>query len=97
MTDDPYGHVFLEVTKSGEKYCPPPNSSAVVSLHQCSVCLIPQMCLVFMANISNRVQPSRACKQKGVTRSKQQLETADSMEGDNPRPKIEELLNLKQK
>ena len=72
LTQDPYGHVFLEVTRSGEKYYPPPNSSGVVSLHQCSVCLIPETCLVFMANIT-RVQPPRACKEKGVIRAKQQL------------------------
>ena len=50
LTQDPYDHVFLEVTKVGEKYYPPPSNSGVVSLNNCSVCLIPETCLLFMAN-----------------------------------------------
>ena len=78
LTQEPYDHVFLEVTKSGEKYYPPPSRSGVVSLHNCSVCLIPDTCLLFMANVT-RVQPPRACKEKAVIRVKQQLEAADSV------------------
>ena len=45
LTKDPYDHVFLEVTKAGEKYHSPPSNSGVVSLNNCSMCLIPETCL----------------------------------------------------
>ena len=63
------------MTKEGEKYHPPPSNSGVVSLNNCSVCLIPETCLVFLAN-ATRVQPPRACKKAVATRSKQQLDSA---------------------
>ena len=74
LTQDPYDHVFLEVTKVGEKYYPPPSNSGVVSLNNCSVCLIPETCLLFMVN-AKRVKPPRACKKAVVRRVKQQLDS----------------------
>ena len=75
LTQNPYDHVFLEVTKAGEKYHPPPGNSGVVSLNNCSVCLIPETCLLFLVN-GTRVQPPRAFKKAVATRSKQQLNSA---------------------
>ena len=75
LTADPYDHIFLEVTKSGEKYYPPPTESGVVSLSNCSICSIPETCLLLLAN-TTRIQPPRACKQIVVTEAQRQLDPA---------------------
>ena len=62
LSMDPYDHIFLEVTQQGEIYSPPPSETGVVNLSNCSICSIPQMCLIFLANV-RRIQPPRACKQ----------------------------------
>ena len=62
LKQDPYGHVFLTVTKDGEQYNPPPAELGVVSIDHCAVCKVPDQCLVFLANVK-RIQPHRACKQ----------------------------------
>ena len=61
LRQDPYEHVFLTVTKDGEQYTSPPAELGVVSLNHCTVCQIPEQCLVFLAN-ATRIQPARACK-----------------------------------
>ena len=88
LSHEPYDHVFLKVTKSGEKYFPPPSSSGVVSLNNCSVCQIPETCLVFMAN-ATRIQPPRACNMRTATRVKQQLQ--DSVEESIIEKKIRDI------
>ena len=50
LTSYSYGHVFLKVNKEGEQYSPLPNESGVVSNEQCTICKIPEMCLVYVAN-----------------------------------------------
>ena len=73
LTADPYDHIFLEVTKSGEKNYPPPAESGVVSLSNCSICSIPETCLLFLANV-RKIRPPRACKQDVVTGPRRQLD-----------------------
>ena len=70
LTKDPYDHIFLEVTQQGEKYTPPPTESGVVNLSNCSICSIPQMCLLFLANV-RRIQPPRAYKQAEIGAERQ--------------------------
>ena len=62
LREEPYGHVFLTVTRDEEEYNPPPSELGVVSTDQCSVSKFPESCLIFLA----RVQPYRACKQRNV-------------------------------
>ena len=76
LTKDPYDHIFLEVTKQGEKYTPPPSESGVVNLSNCSICSIPEMCLLFLANV-RRIQPPRACKQAEIGADRQLNEAGD--------------------
>ena len=52
------------MTKEGEIYSPPPNELGVVTSDYCTVCHIPDSCLVFLAKMTHRVQPDRACKKK---------------------------------
>ena len=66
LKEDPYGHVFLAVTKDGEQYNPPPAEIAVVSTDHCGICKVPDHCLIFLANLSRSVHPHRACKQKVI-------------------------------
>ena len=61
LKQDPYEHVFLTVTKDGEQYNQPPTELGVVSVNHCTICQIPEQCLVFLAN-ATRIQPDRACK-----------------------------------
>ena len=65
LSEDPYGHVFLTINRDGKNYNPPPSELGVVSVDQCSVCKFPESCLVFLANILRRIQPDRACKNRG--------------------------------
>ena len=66
LKEDPYGHVFLTVTRDGEEYNQPPTELGVVSIDQCLVCKLPETCLIFLANLSRRIQPDRVCKNKGI-------------------------------
>ena len=73
---DPYDHIFLEVTQQGEKYSPPPSETGVVNLSNCSICSIPQTCLIFLANVK-RIQPPRACKHTEIGDERQLDETEE--------------------
>ena len=66
--------MFLKVHKIGEQYSPPPNELGVVSNKQCTICKLPEMCLVYVANVVLWVQPHRACKQKPHPQHWQQLQ-----------------------
>ena len=57
-------------------YSPPPNEAGVVSNEQCTICKLPEMCLVYVANVLCRIQPLRACKQKPQQHHWQQLQPA---------------------
>ena len=47
-----------------EEYNPPQTELGIMSTDQCSVCKFPESCLIFLANLSRRSQPHRACKQR---------------------------------
>ena len=80
MRSDSYVHIFLQVSKNGEQYSPPPNELLVVFNEYCTVCKIPEMCLVFVATVARRIQPNRACKQKFDPQLKQQLHPPNAVQ-----------------
>ena len=63
--------------KNGTEYSPPPNKLGVVSNEYWTVCKIPEMCLVFVANVARRIQPYKACRKKSDPQHRQQLYPPD--------------------
>ena len=84
LREEPYGHVFLTVTRDGGEYNPPSTELGIVSTDQCSVCKFPESFLIFLANLSCRIQPHRPCKQRNVIQHQQQLKLADNFGDSEP-------------